>query len=443
MEVVSLLGVVGYLIVAIRDVAVVGPLSLLQFFLLRDALMVAFFLSLNQVLMRDVLPRGWAHPMAFLSCVLPCLGTALGVHAGGDFIPTGYFFLIIITAALVMLNISWFLSACAITIVSWGVSFMPYFEKELFIEQGITLVSCCLVAGVALTTRRNELHQQYLLLETERSKQSDLREALNINADLTSKLDQEVEKQTSELSRRLEELHQSKVKERKLGEETARLARVESVGRLVGGLGHRFNNLFTVMLGNTTMLQEIRVDQDRTQEGALLDRMEGAILRASRATQPLAYLTNPDLEKVDTLNLKEIYLRLKDFLESSLSPKHQYRCDLATPSQILEVNLAALYQLLLNLFITIDQTLPDRGSLHLLLESTENEATFTLECRTEPDSKTQESLALGNLDTLNSSLSAISGRLNVEEGRQGTNIILTFPTKASKESSRQTQSQDP
>lgn len=65
---------------------------------------------------------------------------------------------------------------------------------------------------------------------------------------------------------------------------TSQAAKLESIGKLAGGVAHDFNNLLTVILGNLDMIREVK-DPQVTEE--LLDNARSAALRGAKVVSQL------------------------------------------------------------------------------------------------------------------------------------------------------------
>ena len=142
--------------------------------------------------------------------------------------------------------------------------------------------------------------------------------------------------------------------------------KLESVGRLAGGVAHDFNNLLTVINGYCDML----MSELPTDEGSheLVAEIRAAGERAAALSGQLLVLSRKQVVQAKQVNLNDIISEVEKMLgrvigedirlESVLSPS--LGCVLADPGQ--------LHQILMNLAVNARDAMPNGGTL--LIETT-------------------------------------------------------------------------
>jgi PAS domain S-box-containing protein len=142
--------------------------------------------------------------------------------------------------------------------------------------------------------------------------------------------------------------------------------KLESVGRLAGGVAHDFNNLLTVINGYSDMILSELPPGDALHE--LVGEIRTAGERAAALSGQLLVLSRKQVVQAKEVNLNDIIAEVEKMLgrvigedirlESVLSPS--LGCVLADPGQ--------LHQVLMNLAVNARDAMPDGGTL--LIETT-------------------------------------------------------------------------
>ena len=146
-----------------------------------------------------------------------------------------------------------------------------------------------------------------------------------------------------------------------LREQLQQAQKLESIGRLAGGVAHDFNNLLTVINGYGDMLLKQLVPDDPLHESVSEIREAGQ--RAAALVRQLLLLSRKQLTQASEVNLNDIITEVEKMLarvigedirlESALSPS--LGCVLADPGQ--------LHQVLMNLAVNARDAMPGGGTL--------------------------------------------------------------------------------
>ena len=147
----------------------------------------------------------------------------------------------------------------------------------------------------------------------------------------------------------------------KLREQFQQAQKLESVGRLAGGVAHDFNNLLTVINGYSNLLLAELTPNDPMHESVTEIRQAGQ--RAEALVRQLLLLSRKQVTQASVVNLNDVITEVEKMLarvigedirlESVLSPS--LGCVLADPGQ--------LHQVLMNLAVNARDAMPGGGTL--------------------------------------------------------------------------------
>jgi PAS domain S-box-containing protein len=148
--------------------------------------------------------------------------------------------------------------------------------------------------------------------------------------------------------------------------------RHQALGRLAGGIAHEFNNLLTVLLGGTDLLQLQAEAAGR--DTALVRSMREATQRASRFTRQLLAFSGRQLLDLQRLDVAHVVEALVPLLRASIpsSVSLVVRHDAALPAVMADRH--ALEQVLLELVLRAVQGMPAGGEVLLVLAAVANPA---------------------------------------------------------------------
>jgi PAS domain S-box-containing protein len=151
---------------------------------------------------------------------------------------------------------------------------------------------------------------------------------------------------------------------RRLQEELAAAQRLESVGRLAGGVAHDFNNLLTAIVGYAELALE------RTHDERVCRYLEGVIQASERAAelvrQLLAYARR-QLRNPVPLNLSQWLAEMGEMLRRLLPANVQLMLDIEPEVGTLHADPEQMTQVLFNLVTNARDAMPDGGTLTLRL----------------------------------------------------------------------------
>jgi PAS domain S-box-containing protein len=151
------------------------------------------------------------------------------------------------------------------------------------------------------------------------------------------------------------------IEDRWLAEERLRHAdRMESIGRLAGGIAHEANNQMTVILGSAEFLG--RALKEETARGDL-EHIRRAAKRTAAITQQLLAFSRRQVLQPQVLDLNGVVAALEPILQRALGEISQVKLRLAEDLHSVRADPGQLDQVLLNLALNARDAMPDGGTL--------------------------------------------------------------------------------
>jgi signal transduction histidine kinase len=175
------------------------------------------------------------------------------------------------------------------------------------------------------------------------------------------------------LRRTLEERgHRLVQAERGAAEMQRRIAqqeRLESIGKLAGGVAHDFNNVLAVVLNYAAFIAE--AVEDRPEVLRDVEQVRSAAQRAAALTRKLLIFGKRDLAHDDAADLNEVVDATETLLCSVVGEHIELRTKLAAGVSRVRMDTTHIEQVLLNLAVNARDAMPDGGLL--LIETSERE----------------------------------------------------------------------
>jgi PAS domain S-box-containing protein len=134
--------------------------------------------------------------------------------------------------------------------------------------------------------------------------------------------------------------------------------RLESLGRLAGGVAHDFNNLLTVISGYTEMLID-----GRAAEGNELEQIGAAAGRAAKLTRQLLAFSRQQVLQPRVLDINEVVRDLMPMLTRLIGEDIHVIEKLAPAVHPVIADPTQLEQVIVNLVVNARDAMPDGGTL--------------------------------------------------------------------------------
>jgi two-component system, cell cycle sensor histidine kinase and response regulator CckA len=155
----------------------------------------------------------------------------------------------------------------------------------------------------------------------------------------------------------------------RLESELRQAQKMESVGRLAGGVAHDFNNLLTSILGNTEMLLEAVHPADPIY-APLADVMKAGESAAALTRQLLAF-SRKQLIEPKVLDLNGLIANMERMLKRIIGEDVVLETRLGEPVGRVRADAGQIEQIVVNLAVNARDAMPNGG--HLVLETGEAE----------------------------------------------------------------------
>jgi nitrogen-specific signal transduction histidine kinase/CheY-like chemotaxis protein len=143
--------------------------------------------------------------------------------------------------------------------------------------------------------------------------------------------------------------------------------RLESLGRLAGGVAHDFNNLLTVILGSATDgLERDAADDHRERLAEIVDAAE----RAAGLTRQLLSFASRQIVAPHDFDLAAQLRASEPLLRRLAGPSVDFHLDLCAEPAPVRADPSQLEQVVLNLVTNARDAMPDGGTLRVALDRT-------------------------------------------------------------------------
>lgn len=154
---------------------------------------------------------------------------------------------------------------------------------------------------------------------------------------------------------------QTEAEAQRLREQLAQAQKMESIGRMAGGLAHDFNNMLTAVMGYVELAQSA-LPPDSPAQG-FLENAILAIEKASGITRQLLTLARQQPLQRRPLNLNTVVEESLQIAKTWLPTSIQVQTHLSDSLWLVEADHAQLVQVLQNLLLNARDAIPDTGGV--------------------------------------------------------------------------------
>lgn len=137
--------------------------------------------------------------------------------------------------------------------------------------------------------------------------------------------------------------------------------RLESVGRLAGGVAHDLNNLLSPILGYSEMLQEDL--KDNAQATADIEQIITASLKARDIVRQLLAFSRKQTMQVSAVNLNSVLAQFVTLIERTIRENIELKIIPAEKIEPITADQGQLEQVVMNLLVNAQDAMPNGGVL--------------------------------------------------------------------------------
>ncbi|MBW8890548.1 MAG: PAS domain S-box protein [Fibrobacteres bacterium] len=143
--------------------------------------------------------------------------------------------------------------------------------------------------------------------------------------------------------------------------------RMESIGRLAGGVAHDYNNMLTSIIGYGELLAA-SISEDSPHQGWLLEILESA-RRAASLTRDLLAFSRRQMITPEPTNINEILFRVQGRLRLTLGERVALRIESDPGLETALLDKSQIEQLLMNLALNAKEAMPEGGLVTISTQS--------------------------------------------------------------------------
>lgn len=152
-------------------------------------------------------------------------------------------------------------------------------------------------------------------------------------------------------------------RQRELQHQLAQAQKMDSIGRLAGGIAHDVNNVLTVIIGNTSLALLNMVPDD--QHYAAFCEIEKAAHSAAQIIRHLLVFSRKQVLEPRVMNLNELIHRMQKMLEVLVGGAVQLTLVPGAGLDPIRADAGQIEQVVVNLVINARDAMPDGGALRL------------------------------------------------------------------------------
>ncbi len=139
--------------------------------------------------------------------------------------------------------------------------------------------------------------------------------------------------------------------------------KMEGIGQLAGGIAHEFNNLLTIIQGNTALAQTLLLEDHPVQQE--LHKVQRATAQAAKLTHQLLIFSRRKQTQAQIIDLNKVVTHVQTLLRSSINRRVELVIEMAADLHLIRSDAGQLEQALMNLVTNACDAMPDGGTVHI------------------------------------------------------------------------------
>ncbi len=181
---------------------------------------------------------------------------------------------------------------------------------------------------------------------------------------------------------------------RRLEEQLRQAQKMESIGRLAGGVAHDFNNLLTVIMGNVSLaLMDLNASNPLHKT---LDVVMRAVESAASLTRQLLAFSRKQIIEPRSINMNELVRDIRDILGRVAGDAARLELRLAPESGFVQADRGQMEQMIINLVSNARDAMPEGGTIRIETADVDLDAEY---CRRHPEATPGRHVVLSVTDT--------------------------------------------
>lgn len=201
-----------------------------------------------------------------------------------------------------------------------------------------------------IVDKDGDIHYLEGSFDSIRDESGNIQKLINISEDIT-----QIKKQEQERKQLEQQLQQAQ--------------KMESIGRLAGGVAHDLNNILTPILGYSELLDNSFTDGDE-RKNLVKNIIDSGDRAKNIVSQLLAFSRKQSLE-VKSVDLNDIIKRFKKLLRRTIKENIDINLNLDRSIPKIEADVGQIEQVIMNLCVNAQDAMPDGGRLTIETNITE------------------------------------------------------------------------
>ena len=159
---------------------------------------------------------------------------------------------------------------------------------------------------------------------------------------------------------------QTDITEKKqIEQQLRRSQKMDSLGKLTGGIAHDYNNMLNVILGYTELLEMVLTEDSGDKVKEFIGEIKHAADRGASLTKKLLSFSRQESAKPEQVDINELLTESKNMLEKTLTARVNLTFDLVDSIWPVYLDKNDLEDAILNICINAMHAMPDGGDLTL------------------------------------------------------------------------------
>ena len=149
-------------------------------------------------------------------------------------------------------------------------------------------------------------------------------------------------------------------KREQLSEQLRQTQKMESIGRLAGGVAHDFNNILTVIQGHSALLLNTDCGSDLTESH---QQIYDAAERAANLTRQLLTFSRKQVMRLSGIDLNDVVRDMSKMLKRVLGEDIAFKVELTQEPAFVHADIAMMEQVMMNLAVNSRDAMTGGGTL--------------------------------------------------------------------------------